>query len=481
MADNLKDKAFNGILWSSLNGVATKVISFAFGVFIARLLLPEDYGIIAMIGIFMAISQSFVDSGFGGALIRKTDRTETDYNTVFYFNIAVSVFFYTLLWVFAPIIARFYDEPLLISITRVTGSTLIINALCNNQWTKLSVEINFKTKAIISVISGIVTGIVGLYFAYQGFGAWALVFQNVAGAFLRCILLWTLVRWRPQLLFSWKSFRELFAFGSKMLASGLLDTVYNNLYSIIIGKVYTADKLGNYSRAQQFAELPSSFITGTLQQVSYPVLSTIQDNRERLASYYRKFLNLTVFVVFPAMIGLATIADPMVRILLTDNWSGCIYYLQILCFAMMWYPVHAINLNLLMVLGRSDYFLKLEIIKKIIATIMLILTTPLGLVAMCYGRVATSIIALFLNTYYTKKLIGYGIFEQTKDMMHIIMASVVMGIIVFGLVYAMPYIWLKLTVGLSVGILSYFTIARIFNFEELDQCIDLVKSKLHRA
>lgn len=473
----LKDKTVKGVIWSSIDRFTTQGISFVFSMLIARLLLPSDYGVVAMLGIFMAVAQCFVDSGFGTALIQKKDRTETDFNTVFYFNIVVACIFYGLLWLASPYIARFYDMPLLESVTKVVGLNLIVGSLAGIQSAQLSIAIDFKSRAKISVITTLFTGIVGLWLAYKGYGVWALVFQGLSSNILRTILLWIIVRWKPQLVFSWKSFKELFSFGSKLLTSALLDTVYNNIYTIVIGKFFSASSLGIYSRADSLANFPSSNITSVLQTVTFPVLCTIQDEEVRLADAYRRFLRLSAFVVFPLMMGLSAVADPFIRIVLTDKWEGAIYLLQILCFNLMWYPIHAINLNLLQVKGRSDYFLQLEIIKKVQGVIAMIITIPLGIVAICYGRVITSIMCLYWNTYYTNKLIGYGFVKQMKDLTHIILHSLVMYGIVFAIVHWLPTLWLQFIVGILVGAAYYLIGAYLLKFDELQELLSILKRK----
>lgn len=473
----LKEKTVKGVIWSSIDRFSTQGISFVFSMLIARMLLPSDYGVIAMLGIFMAVSQCFIDSGFGAALIRKKDRTETDFCTVFYFNIVVSCLFYGLLWLASPYIARFYDMPLLESVTKVWGLNLIVGAFGGIQNSQLSIAIDFKSRAKISVITTLFTGAIGLWLAYRGYGVWALVYQGLASAILRCILLWCIVRWVPKFIFSWKSFRELFSFGSKLLASGLIDTIYNNIYTLVIGKFYSASSLGVYSRANHLAQFPSSNITGVLQNVTFPVLSTIQDEEDRLASAYRRFLRLSAFVVFPLMLGLSAVADPFIRLVLTDKWAGSIYLLQIICFSLMWYPIHAINLNLLQVKGRSDYFLKLEVYKKIMGISILCITIPLGLVAMCYGRVLGSVISLFFNTYYTKKIIGYGFTDQMRDLAHVLIHALVMYAFVWLVVQWLPGLWLQLIVGILVGMAYYLIGAYLMKFDELNELLALIKRK----
>lgn len=474
---SLKDKTIKGVIWSAVDRFSAQGIQFVFSILIARLLVPEDYGVIAMLNIFLAVSQTFIDSGFGSALIRKIDRTEEDFSTVFYFNIAVASVFYLLLFLSAPDIADFYKTPLLESVTKVVALNLIINSLSGIHNAKLSIAIDFKSRAKISIITTLLTGAVGLWMAYAGYGVWSLVVQSVFSSILRTVMLWVVVKWHPQLFFSWRSFKQLFSYGSKLLASGLLDTLYNNIYTLVIGKVFSSSTLGVYSKANSLAQFPSSNITSILQSVTFPVLSTIQNEDDRLTDAYKRFLRLAAFVVFPLMVGLSAVADPFIRLALTDKWKEAIVLLQIICFALMWYPIHAINLNILQVKGRSDYFLKLEIIKKVQGVLFLIVTVPMGIVAMCCGKVLSSLISLIWNTYYTKKLIGYGYFAQIRDLLPILIHSLIMGGIVLFVVHIMPTLWLKLIVGVLAGVVYYIAGAYIMKFPEINEFLSILKLK----
>lgn len=474
---SLKDKTVKGFVWSAVDRFSGQAIQFVFSILIARLLMPEDYGVIAMLGIFLAVSQTFIDSGFGTALIRKVDRTEADFSTVFYFNIAVALILYLFLFLLAPVIARFYDTPLLEPVTKVISLSLIISSLSGIHNSKLSIAIDFKTKAKASVLSALLTGIVGLWMAYAGYGVWALVIQNLCLRTVWTLMMWGLVKWRPQLIFSWKSFKELFSFGSKLLASGLLDTIYNNLYTLVIGKVFSPTTLGVYSKANSLAQFPSFNITSVIQTVSFPVLSTIQNEEERLTNAYKRLLKLSAFTVFPLMVGLAAVADPFIMIILTEKWAETIPLLQIVCFSMMWYPIHTINLNILQVKGRSDYFLKLEVIKKIQGVLFLCITVPMGITAMCYGNIINTLINLLWNTYYTKKLIGYGFLEQMKDLMPILMHSLLMGCVVVLVSHVMASLWFKLIVGVLSGMVYYVIGAYVMRFQEMDEIINILKRK----
>lgn len=443
----------------------------------ARLLTPKDYGLIGMLAIFLAIAQSLIDSGFSQALIRKKHCTEIDYSTVFYFNIGIGLILYLLLFFTAPLVAEFYNIQELCLVMRIISISLIINSLVVVQRALLTIKIDFKTQAKASLTAAIISGCIGIGLAYLGHGVWALVYQQLLNLSINTLLLWIMSCWRPSLTYSWKSFRELFSFGSKLLLSGLLDTTYKNIYSIVIGKAFSAGNLGYYTRAQQFAQFPSSNITGILQRVTYPVLCNIQDDNKRLAEVYRKFLKLSAFVIFPLMTGLAAVAHPFILLTIGEQWSFCAILLQIISFGMMWYPIHAINLNLLQVKGRSDLFLRLEVIKKIVGVIILCITLPLGLVAMCFGQIASSIIALIINTYYTGKLTGVGFFIQIRDLVPTLLLSLSMFTLIFFSIPLMPTPSLQLLLGILIGIAYYITVSYLFHFRELKEIVSLISKK----
>ncbi len=443
----------------------------------ARVLTPEDYGLVGMLTIFIAISQALVDSGFSQALIRKQDRTEIDNSTVFYFNIGIGLILYLILFFCAPLIARFYNEPLLTPMTRVISISVVINSLVVVQRALLTIEIDFKTQAKASLVAAITAGAIGIVMAYSGYGVWAIVWFQLSNLGVNMILLWILSKWRPSRKYSWKSFRELFAFGSKLAASGVIDTVYNNVYLLVIGKIFNASDLGYYTRASQFAQFPSSNITGILQRVTFPVLCSIQNDNERLEHVYRRFLRLSAFVIFPLMTGLAAVAHPLIMILLKEQWAFAATLLSIICFSMMWYPVHAINLNLLQVKGRSDLFLKLEIIKKIIGITMLCATIPLGLIAMCAGSIVTSIICLTINTYYTGKLINVGFLKQMQDLLPTLAYSLSMGAIVWCIVQLIPDSRIQLITGIAAGITYFFAVTWLTRSADLRELISFIRSK----
>ncbi len=477
MSESLKQATTKGLFWSSVERFSNQGVQFVFSIILARLLSPSDYGIIAMVTIFFAVAQSFVDSGFSNALVRKTDRVEEDLSTCFYFNIGVGIIAYIVLFLIAPLVANFYNQPILSPIIRITGLGVILNSLCVVQQALFTIKIDFKSQAKITLSATVISGIVGILLAYQGYGIWALVWQGVVSSIVRMGLLWLMSKWRPRTGFSKSSFNYLFGYGSKLLVSGLLDTIYNNIYPIVIGKFYNPAQLGNYSRALGWAQLPSANITSILQRVTFPVLSAIQDDTLRLQNSYRRLLKLSAFIVFPLMMGLAAMASPLIRVILTAKWDGCVLYLQILCFALMLYPIHAINLNLLQVKGRSDIFLRLEIIKKIIGVVILIITIPLGITAMCLGMVFSSIICLIVNTYYTSRFIDVGLLTQLKDLRIILINSLVMGGGIYILTSFIDIEGLKLVMGIVIGLLFYFIVSFYFSKAELQEVISLIKKK----
>ena len=477
MEEDLKHKTFKGTIWSSIERFSVQGVAFVVMIIMARILTPADYGLVGMLTIFIAISQSLIDSGFSQALIRKQDRLEIDNSTVFYFNIVVGAVLYLVLFFCAPLIAKFYAEPLLIPLTRVISLSVIINSFVVVQRALLTVDIDFKTQAKASLFAAIISGAVGITMTYTGWGVWSIVWYQITNLFVNAVLLWIFSKWRPTWQYSWESFRELFGFGSKLALSGIIDTLYNNIYLIVIGKVFKASDLGYYTRAQQFAAFPSSNLTGIIQRVTFPVLCTIQNDEERLRSVYRRFLRLSAFIIFPLMIGLAVLSKPLILLLLKEQWAFASTLLSVLCFQMMWYPIHAINLNLLQVKGRSDLFLKLEIWKKCIGIFILGITIPLGIVSMCIGGILTSILCLIINTHYTGKLIRVGFLLQMRDLIPSLILSLTMGLLVLVVVSFIHVAILKLIIGSIIGFSYYYLIARITGSKDLVELKSFIKNK----
>lgn len=473
---NLKQQTKRGLYWSFFNQFADYGMQFCVGIVMARLLSPSDYGITALPTVFMAVAGIFQSGGLYPALVRKKDLSEADLSTSFIYSIVVGVFLYALLFFSAPWIAEFYDTPVLIPLIRVTALSFLWGPLNTPQSVLLSRKLDFKTPAKISIITRIVAAIVGISMAYMGYGLWALVISGVLSSFLVVVLNWLAVRWRPRTGWSKDSFKYLWGYGNKLMASALLDTLYNNITPVFIGKYYSPADLGIYNRACGYASMPSKNVTGVIQNVTFPVLSKMQDNDEQLARNYRKMLKTVAFVVFPMMIMLAALARPLVLVMITSKWESCIILLQIICFSMMWYPIHAINLNLLQVKGRSDLFLRLEIIKKIMGISILAFTLPQGLVVFCYGGIVSSMISLVINTYYTGKLINVGYFKQMGDLLPIFILCMAMFAAIHVTNSLISTMWLQIVCGGMVGLMIYWSGAYLFCFSELEE----VKYMLNR-
>ena len=454
MSEEIKNKAIKGAGWSFADNILNQGISFLVSLVLARLLTPEEYGLIGIITIFIALFNSIVDSGFSNALIRKTDARDIDYNTVFITNLILSIILFIILFFSASSISRFFGQPQLEPLTQVMASIVIINAFAIIQRTLFVKRVDFKTQTKISLISSLVSGFVGIGMALSGCGVWSLVGQQISRQLLNSVFLWIYSRWYPKLQFSVESFKELFGFGWKLLLSGLIDTVWKDIYQVVIGKCYSASTLGQYSRAQQFGAIFSSNLTSVVQRVSYPVLSEIQDNKTVLKFAYKKVIKVTMLVTFCCMLGLASIAKPMILTLIGDQWLPAVPFLQIICLQMVLYPLHAINLNMLQVQGRSDLFLKLEIIKKIIAVIPLLLGIFINIYWMLWGSVVIGIVAYYLNAFYSGRFLDYSMQEQIKDILPSFGVAAVMALIVLSLSYVnlspVVLLLLQLCVGFSI-------------------------------
>ena len=479
MSHSLKSKTLHALFWSFFERVGQQGIQFIISIILARLLMPEEFGLIAMLAIFMAVAQSFLDSGFGSALIQKKNAAHIDECSIFYFNILVGFLAAGLLCLAAPWIAGFYNQPLLVPLTCALSLNLIINAFGLIQTTLLTKHIDFKTQLKVSVIATVISGAIGVTMALNGFGVWSLVAQSLSSNLFRTILLWFFNTWRPLLVFSFVSLRGMFAFGSRLLASGLLDTVFQNIYLVVIGKLFSPVSLGFYSRAKGLQQLPVSNISGIVSRVTFTVFSSVQDDKPRLKRGVRKALTMLVMINFPMMIGLAIVAKPLVLVLLTEKWAPCIPYLQLLCVVGMLYPVHVINLNVLIAQGRSDLFFRLEILKKILIVIVIAVTYRWGIIAMIYGQIVTSCLGYFLNAYYTGKMLDYPITEQIQDLIPSLALAGIMGLGVYALKYAHIANQLALlSAQIMTGIVLYVGICYIFRISSFMEIIEMIKSKL---
>lgn len=474
---NLKQQTKKGLYWSFFNQFATNGMQFCVGIVMARLLSPSDYGITALPAVFMAIANILQNGGLSDALVRKTDLREEDLSTSFYYSISMGILMYFSLFSTAPLIADFYDTPILIPLLRVTALGFLWGPLNTSQNVILSRRLDFKTPTKISLFSRIISAGVGIGMAYAGYGLWALVISGLLASLITVFLSWLAVRWIPRTGWSKASFKYLWGYGNKIMMSYGLNTLYENITPIFVAKYYSPADLGVYNRAQGYASLPSQQINGVIQRVTFPVLSKMQDDDEFLARNYRRMLRVSAFIVFPIMMMLSALARPFVILLITEKWESCIILLQIICFSMMWYPIHSINLNLLMVKGRSDLFLRLEIAKKIVGVCILALTLTQGLVIFCYGSILSSIISLAINTYYTRKLIQVGFFKQMCDLLPTLLLSFVLwGTIYLTNQLITNYI-LQILIGGTVGFIIYLGGAFLFKFDELNDVKYMLKRK----
>jgi len=475
----LKERTITGMLWSAIDSFSNQGIQFAVGIVLARLLTPREFGLIGMITVFIAISKTFINSGFSSALIRKKNCSQADYSTVFYFNIIIGFILFLILYMLAVPISNLYNEPELKWLIRVLAFDLIIGSVTLIQGTTLVKRIDFKLQAKIVVISGILSGIIGIVMAYTGFGVWSLVARSLSSSVFRSVLLWIWNRWHPSLVFSISSFKELFGFGSKLLASSLIDTVYSNIYYLIIGKYFAAQELGFYSRAKSFTNLPSKDLNSIMSRVTYPVLAQMQNDKERLKAGYKKMIKNIMFISLTLMAILAAVAEPMVITFIGEKWEPSIIYLQLLCFPAMLYPLHALNLNMLNVLGRSDLFLKLEIVKKILVIPFIVIGILYGIKIMILGMWVNTIIAYYLNSYYSGKLIDLSIREQINDVFPSFIIALIVGGTVFiaGLLIPAGY-GVKLIIQLVLSVILVFGINEVIKIEPYLDIKDIIKTKL---
>lgn len=477
MEESLKIQTKKGLYWAFINQFAGYIVQFVVGIILARLLTPEDYGITALPTVFILVSMAFIDSGFASALIRKPELTEKDLSTAFYYSILIGLSCYTVLFLASPYIADFYDAPILKSVLRVTAITMLLSPISSIQYVQLTRKLDFKTQTKISLFCSIIAAVLGISMACMGYGIWSLIVPSVVSSCISIPIYYWYLGWYPSEKWSKESFRYLWGYGNKMLASSLLDKIYSNIYPLVIGKYYNTYDLGLYNRAQSYARLPSQQITGVLQKVTFPVLSKMQKDDDALERNYRRILRTSAFIVFPVMLMLSALAHPIVIVMVTEKWTECIILLQILCFSMMWYPIHAINLNLLQVKGRSDLFLRLEIIKKIIGVCFMIVTIPMGLIWIVTGSVVNSLISLAFNTYYTGKLIHVGFVRQMKDLF----PSVLMSVSMWGLIHVINSFidnyYVQIIVGMIVGSLYYIVVSFIFKRPELQDAMYMLKRK----
>ena len=475
---SLRKQALSGMIWTFSQQFGTQLISFVVGIILARILLPSDFGTIAMFSIVIAIASSLIDSGMASSLIRTNDANDQDFSTIFWYNLGISILLYIVVFFTAPLIAQFYEVEILKPIIRVYSIVIIINAFVTVQNTRLVKELDFKTLFKIRLPSLIIGGITGILLALNGFGIWSLVFYPIIQNIVSTLQFWFYSKWRPSFVFDKEKFKFHFNYGYKLTLSSLLDVSFKNIYTIIIGKLYSPVQLGFYHRADTLRQLPVNNISLALNKVTFPLFAKIKDDNIKLKEVYSKIMKTVVFIMAPLLCLLIVTAEPLIRFLLSEKWLPAVPYFQVLAVAGILYPIHSYNLNILTVKGRSDLFLKLEVWKKLLTVLILVISTQFGIMGIVWGQVMVSVLAFFINTYYSGEILDYGSFQQIADLLPTLILSALVAIIVY-LVDLKFFINLQDLVRLFVlGVLFlglYLSFSKLFKFKEINYLKELIK------
>ena len=475
--EDTKQKVFSNLIWRFAERIGAQLVGFIVSIVLARILSPSDYGTIALVTVFTTILQVFVDSGLGNALIQKKDADNVDYSTVFYTNIVFCIIIYLIVFFCAPLIAKFYNDEQLIAITRVLGITILISGVKNVQQAYVSRKLIFKKFFFATLAGTIGAGILGIILAKNGYGVWALVVQQLFNLTVDTIILWITVKWRPQKVFSFKRLKELFTYGWKLLVSAILDTTYNNVRQLLIGKLYSSSDLAFYNKGKQLPELVVNNINTSIDSVLLPTMSKEQEHKEKVKAMTRRAIKTSVFIMSPLMMGLAFTSNNVIKILLTDKWLPTLPYLCIFCITFMFYPIHTANLNAIKAMGRSDLFLKLEIIKKIMGIILLLITMNISVIAMAVSLLISGLISQIINSWPNKKLLNYSYFDQLKDIITNILLAVFMGICVYFINFLQLSTIITLLIQIIFGAIIYIAGAKIIKIDSFEYIIDILKNK----
>lgn len=479
MADtSLKWKTITGAAWKFAERMSAQIVNFIVSIILARLLLPEDYGIIALVSVFITICDKLVVSGFATSLIQKKDADNIDFSTVFFFSLLMSIVLYAALFFGAPLIADFYsayDRELLISVIRVMGIQIIITAVNSVQSAYVSRTMQFKKTLWSTLISAVLSSVVGITLALTGGGVWALVAQYCVQAFSTMVVLWIVARWRPQIKFSFRRFKDLYSYGWKIFVASIIKVLYNDLRSIIIGKAYTPADLAFYNKGQSFPQIIESNVGGTIDSVLFPAISKKQDSKEEMLAILRRAIKTSTYVLMPLLAGLAAVAAPLVEILLTDKWLECVPYMQIICFTFMFMPIEIDNLQAIKAMGRSDLALKLEIIKKVIGVILLVVSIPFGVKAIAFSMLVGAIINAMVDAVPNRKLLGYKFSQQIKDVLPSLVLSVLMFVGIYALSFIQINMYLLLVIQILIGIMFYVGVSAVFKIESFTYLLGFVK------
>ena len=469
------------MFWALIQQFSTQGISFVVSIILARLLLPEEFGLIAMLGIFMGFGTVLMESGLGQSLIRTSNPDSEDYSTVFYFNLVGSFIVYTIVFFCAPLIADFYHQPQLESIARWYCLIFITNALSSIHYTRLTKQMLFKKELTITVPSLVLSGIVGIVMAYTGYGVWSLVGSGLTQSLAVAVQMWLRSDWNPAFSFNKEKFNYHFRYGYKLTLSGLLDTLFTNAYVIIIGKYFAPAQVGFYNRADTLKQLPVSSISNVLNKVTFPLFAEVKDDDARLKDIYRKIMQMILFFVAPILLIMAALGEPLFRLLFTEKWLPAVPFFQILCWAGILYPIHAYNLNILKVKGRSDLFLKLEMIKKIMIVVIIATSIPYGIYGLLYGSIITSVLAFFINTYYSGKFINYTSWHQIVDVLPTLFLATITGVTVYLIdKYLSQHVisdFKRLVLGTAIGTFIFLLLGKLFKLSAMIELINIIKKQ----
>lgn len=475
-----KSSTISNFLWRFAERCGAQIVTFIVSIVLARILTPEDYGKVALITVFTTIMQVFVDSGLGVALIQKKDADDLDFSSVFYFNFVICLVLYAAMFFASPFIANFYNDSSLTPIIRVISLTIVISGVKGIQQSYVSRNMLFKRFFYATLGGTIFSAILGIALAYTGFGVWAIVAQQLSNTTIDTLILWLTVKWRPKKMFSWERLKGLLSFGWKMLASSLLDTVYGNIRSLIIGKLYSSSDLAYYNQGQQFPNVVVTNINTSIDSVLLPTMASVQDDSQRVKTMTRRAIKTSTYIMAPLMMGLAFCAEPIVRLVLTDKWISCVPFLRIFCITYMFYPIHTANLNAIKAMGRSDLFLKLEIAKKIVGMILLLSTMWFGVMAMAYSLLVSSVLSQIINSWPNIKLLNYGYLEQLKDVIPSIALAVLMGFCVNLVSLLNLSNIVTLLIQIPLGAVIYIITSELLHLESFNYLMDLIRPMIRK-
>lgn len=470
----------NNFIWRFAERCGAQAVTLIVSIVLARILIPSDFGTVSLVMVFTTIMQVFVDSGLGTALIQKKDADDLDFSSVFYFNFAVCLILYAVMFMAAPLIAGFYNDTSLTSIIRVISLTIIISGVKGIQQSYVSRNMLFKSFFFATLGGTIFSAFLGIGMAYAGCGVWSIVAQQLSNTAIDTLILWITVKWRPKKMFSWERLKGLLSYGWKLLASSLLDTVYNNLRNLIIGKIYTSADLAYYNQGDKFPKVIVTNINASIDSVLLPSMAGEQDHRDRVKSMTRRAIKTSTYIMAPLMMGLMFCAEPVVKLLLTDKWLPCVPYLRIFCFTYMFWPIHTANLNAIKTMGRSDLFLKLEIVKKIMGLTLLLLTMRISVMAMAYSLIVSGVCSQVINSWPNWKLLDYNYLEQLRDILPSIIIALIMGIIVYFIGFLRLPTIIILLIQVLTGAAIYIGASALLHLEEFEYLFGMVKSFLKR-